>query len=136
MQTFLPYPNFACSAQCLDNKRLNQQANETRQILIAIRNGGGWRHHPAVLQWRDHVPALRLYHDVILREWIVRGRNNTRDMMEPAASTIVMPPWLGDERYHSSHRAALLFKEPRWYSQFGWDEIPELNYHWPVRIDR
>lgn len=33
MQTFLPYPEFIKSAQCLDNKRLGKQRVEAKQIL-------------------------------------------------------------------------------------------------------
>jgi hypothetical protein len=43
-----------------------------------------------------------------------------------------MPPWLGDNKFHSAHRSALLFKDFAYYSKFGWDESPELNYVWPV----
>ncbi len=32
----------------------------------------------------------------------------------------------------SNHRAALLYKDPEYYSQFGWTEEPALEYHWPV----
>ena len=36
MQTFLPYPDFAKSAMCLDNKRLGKQRIECLQILKAL----------------------------------------------------------------------------------------------------
>ena len=35
MQTFLPYPDFARSARCLDNRRLGKQRVESYQILRA-----------------------------------------------------------------------------------------------------
>lgn len=41
------------------------------------------------------------------------------------------PPWLGDERVHSSHRANLLRKKYAHYSQFGWKETPVKGYYWP-----
>ena len=53
MQTFLPYPDFAKSAACLDNKRLNKQIVECKQILMALSGESkGWRNHPAVLMWK------------------------------------------------------------------------------------
>lgn len=39
MQTFLPYADFAESAQCLDNKRLGKQRVECLQILNALARG-------------------------------------------------------------------------------------------------
>jgi hypothetical protein len=43
-----------------------------------------------------------------------------------------MPPWFGDERFHSSHRAALLWKAPAIYGAYGWTETPCEDYFWPV----
>lgn len=77
------------------------------------------------------------YTDACIREWIRRGfENNMPLMLDPQAPyylQIEMPPWLGCEKFHSSHRAALLHKDRDWYSQFGWSEEPELNYVWPTQ---
>ena len=60
MQTFLPYPDFAKSAACLDNKRLNKQIVECYQILRAITDPTyGWQNHPAVNMWRGFKGAYR-----------------------------------------------------------------------------
>jgi len=131
MQTFLPAPNFACSAMVLDRQRLGKQRLECVQILNAIRNGGGWRNHPAVRMWRGHEAALQLYHDVMVREWERRGYVNNMPQFLPPPETIVMPSWLGREDFHASHRAALLLKDPRHYAQFGWTETPANAYVWP-----
>ena len=40
------------------------------------------------------------------------------------------PPWLGNEAFHSSHRANLLRKDYQYYSQFEWSENPENPYVW------
>lgn len=144
MQTFLPHPNFVASAAVLDRARLGQQRNEARQIISAIRNGGGWRNHPAVKMWRDHVPALELYHDCVIREWERRGYVNTQELRRPIPDDpeqrsawgqnpdLTMPPWLGDPEFHASHRSQLLLKMPDWYGHFGWTEVPGLPYKWPV----
>jgi hypothetical protein len=39
---------------------------------------------------------------------------------------------MGHHDFHSSHRAALLYKDFEWYSQFGWCEQPQLHYLWPI----
>lgn len=44
-----------------------------------------------------------------------------------------MPPWLGDEALHASHRSNLIRKDPEWYGRFGWTEPPDLPYVWPVQ---
>lgn len=142
MQTFLPYPNFAASAMVLDRQRLNKQVLEARQILSAIQNGGGWRNHPAVRMWRGHTNALRLYHDVMLREWVRRGYKTTQSELLPPPTddtlrqiwveSIIMPSWLGRGDFHSAHRAALLAKDPTHYSRFEWEEEPVIAYVWPL----
>jgi len=135
MQTFLPYPDFKKSASVLDNARLGKQRLEAVQIIRANRKGeGGWINHPAVVQWRGYEYALRQYLDACITEWVLRGFNNTmcRMWLQPH-ETPIMPPWLGDKRYHASHRAVLLYKAPDHYSQFGWTETPEYNYYWPSK---
>lgn len=132
MQTFLPFANFAVSAMLLDQKRLGKQRLECRQILSAIDHGGGWRHHPAVRMWRGHERALELYHDCCVREWIRRGYVNNMEQILPPLDEVVMPPWLGGEEFHASHRSQLMKKDWEWYGRFGWTELVGLDYVWPV----
>jgi hypothetical protein len=54
-----------------------------------------------------------------------------------------LPPWFGDERLHSSHRAALLFKNPGWYGKLEWvekadnpDDNGKLHYWYPTNYIR
>jgi hypothetical protein len=84
--------------------------------------------------WRGYEDALRLYHDVMIAEWINRGYNNTMPFLYDYENptTGILPPWVGDEAIHASHRSNLLRKEPEYYLQFGWTEGPELEYVWPV----
>jgi len=43
-------------------------------------------------------------------------------------------PWWWSGPIHSSHRAALLFKDYDYYSQFGWEEKPATSSStlWPI----
>ena len=122
---------------CLDYRRLGKQRVEGRQIQTALQTGGGWSNHPATAMWEGYETALMAYTDACIREWIRRGYENTMPLMlnpvAPYFLDIQMPPWLGCSRFHASHRAALLHKDPEWYSQFGWTEEPELNYVWPSK---
>lgn len=140
MQTFLPYPDFAQSAWCLDRQRLGKQRVEVLQLLRALLvPGSGWANHPATRMWRSYEDALAAYGVEICREWTRRGYRDTCRIkilsIDAFTPTPVLPPWLGDPAFHASHRAALLFKSPKWYSQFGWDEIPKIEYLWPVGAD-
>ena len=135
MQTFLPYPDFYQSAQCLDRARLGKERVECLQILHAITEPTyGWQNHPIVKAWRGHTAYLALYGLCICDEWIARGYKDTcyakiAPYLDSAENT--PPEWLGDERVHASHRANLLRKDPEWYSRFGWSESPDMPYFWP-----
>lgn len=134
MQSFLPYESFSQSAKVLDMRRLGNQRVEVLQMMRALTGESkGWRNHPATKMWDGYEGALAAYGIAICDEWISRGyRDTCRDKLLRYPDIGTLPPWLGDERFHSSHRAALLYKKPDWYSQFGWKETPELNYVWPT----
>jgi hypothetical protein len=147
VQTFLPYPDFAHSAQCLDRLRLGKQRVEAMQILNMVlgnssysvaqkssnlrSSGFGWYNHPAYKMWINHERSLASYLEAMIHEWRdVRGYYNT--IVVPHTTLCDQPSWLGDKRLHTSHRAALLAKNPEWYGRFGWTEEPKINYWWPT----
>ena len=138
MQTFLPYPSFTESLSVLDNKRLGKQRVETHQILnVLLRRPKldgtpykGWLNHPCSVMWKDYVPALQLYFNTSLLEWVNRGFENNMSHEIINTDKIEYPGWFGFEDFHSSHRANLLKKDPEFYSQYGWTENPEDPYVW------
>jgi hypothetical protein len=146
VQTFLPYPDFAETARTLDPKRLGNQRTEALVILRACHIPTyGWQHHPAVRMWRGHAPALIAYGIAICDEWIAQGHADTvvPKLAEWAEGEILtqaelaargeLPPWLGDERVHRSHRSALLRKNAEWYRERFEAGLPDdLPYVWPV----
>ena len=141
MQTFLPDPSFAQSAKYLDRMRLGKQRVEAKQIIIALERQqrgekAGWQNHPATRMWAGYIPALAIYGEAMCDEWIRRGYNdNLRSFFSERAdypAQVQLPPWLGREDIHSSHRARLLEKFPEHYSAFGWSEVPSADgYVWP-----
>ncbi len=138
MQTFLPYANFAKSAACLDRMRLGKQRVEVLQLLNAIRNGGGWRNHPAARMWRAYMPALCEYGIAICEEWVGRGYKDTckgkieKYMRVYLGAPVNYPLWLGNRRFHTSHRSNLLRKFPEHYRSY-WPKLRnDLPYVWPV----
>ena len=137
MQTFLPFANFAASAKILDSKRLGKQRVEAKQIFEALRKGPGapWYNHPAVQQWKGYEEILKSYYNAMLKEWISRGFENTMEFLKIAPTTDVypLPWWLGNENFHRSHRARLIFKNPAHYLRH-WPEDEGYNdsrYWWP-----
>lgn len=148
MQTFVPYADMHESAVVLDNKRLNKQLLEGRQIysiLSSGRNTGGWVSHPAVKMWRNYDNALYAYLQNIMLECNFRGIateknwNAIQEMHEgnwDRGSNIVMPPWWGDERVHESHRNNLYVKDQEFYAEFHDANrvncCDKCNYFWPT----
>lgn len=157
MQTFLPYPNFRQSAEVLDNKRLGKQRVEVLQILNALTDSSyGWQNHPAVKMWRGYELMLAFYGYMVCEVWRERGFKDTckekilqimRERTDKAEyvrqarkvgvpdNTIAednMPPFVGNEQFHASHRSNLLRKDPEYYSRFGWKESDDIPYYWPT----
>jgi len=139
MQTFLPYPDFKKSAKCLDYKRLGKQRVEAKQILNILngkaklnKNGKiSWENHPAVKMWKGYEKPLTQYMNTMIQEWIDRGYKNTMEINR-SNEKFDLPPWIGDDRLHSSHRSNLLRKNKDYYSKFGWIETNDLLYYWPI----
>ena len=133
MQTFLAYPSFVQSMRVLDDSRLGNQVYREGMTLLR----GGWPNHPASKMWRGYEDALALYLQIGVMELHDRGKDYSNrpwylELFEYSHDTvIVMPPWLGDEQFHASHRSNLLRKDPAWYGQFGWTEPDDLPYIWP-----
>ncbi len=119
MQTFLVCRDFKLSAESLDMQRLGKQRIEALQILkILLGLSKSWSNHPAVLMWKGHEHALATYGAWICAEWVRRGCEDTiwAQLNELSLSRfdltteVEAPPWVGDERVHSNHRARLLHK--------------------------
>ena len=132
MQTFLPYEDFRKSMEVLDWRRLGKQRVEAHQILNVLldrTDTKGWRNHPITRMWGGYAEALQMYYNICLDEWIKRGYNNNMKH-EDITNDIVFPDWLGNKKFHSSHRANLLRKDYDYYSQFKWEENIDNPYAW------
>lgn len=142
MQTFLPYPSFTQSAQALDYKRLGKQRVEAMQIIKAItgektlkgKSYKGWVKHPCSVMWKNYVPALKRYHNVMIDEWVYRGyENSMKKYPDNEVSDLVvdLPYWFGDKDFHKSHKANLLRKNYDFYLKPSWFFVsPKLPYVW------
>lgn len=144
MQTFLPLPDFKASARCLDRLRLGKQRGEVEVILHALMGARAYRNHPATLMWDGFALALVAYGEAVCNEWINRGyRDNTLPKIRSIARELIAdgakleyPSWLGNDRFHAAHRAALYRKSPIMYPKWAHDVCdpccPGCNYYWPT----
>tara|TARA_R110002110_G_scaffold186022_1_gene393044 strand:- start:16 stop:477 length:462 start_codon:yes stop_codon:yes gene_type:complete len=132
MQTFLPYSSFYKSLQSLDYRRLGKQRVEAKQILNVLlerTETKGWRNHPITRMWDGYESALQLYFNLCVQEWVRRGYNNNMEL-EDVPDKIKYPRWLGNDIFHSSHKANLLRKDSEYYSKFFWTEDSTNPYAW------
>jgi hypothetical protein len=149
VQTFLPYADFARTAEVLDRTRLGKQRVECIQIVRALTIPTyGWRHHPAALMWRGHLEALGAYSFAIIDEWTRQGHADTcattiaADLAEAGVTDVrtqyqlaaadALPSWLGDPDFHVAHQSSLVRKDPEHYGRFFPGIPDDLPYVWPL----
>ena len=148
MQTFVPFDDFIESSKSLDNRRLNKQLLEGRQIykiLYTDQRSGAWANHPAVKMWRGYDHALFNYLVAIKNECVSRGIKTDKNWSvitemhndnQNLTDVMDMPLWWGDKRVHQSHRNNLYRKDPEYYAEFMNDDFvsccDKCNYFWPV----
>ena len=156
MQTFLPFPDYKKSMECLDKSRLGNQV--WREGITLLR--GGWKNHPACKMWKGHEYHLGCYLLAGLEVLQERNKKQYDEIYQKIINEMMKysntgaPSWLGDEKFHASHRSNLLRKakealiksrnETRlkkqqkyldvynWYTKLGWKEADNLPYMWPV----
>ena len=140
MQTFLPYADFEKCAAVLDDKRLNKQLVECRQIFkAALGLTTGWVNHPAVKMWKYNLGSLFRYYASMAREWYKRtgkphaafGSFLTSEMSPSILCDASDPYWLGNEAVHASHRANLIRKDKEHYSKH-FNDPSDKGYVWPA----
>jgi len=133
MQTFMPYPNLKKSLKCLDYRRLGKQRVEAHQILNILLNRTdkkGWKNHPAVKMWQGYENALKLYFNKAVKLWVSKGYKNTMKL-EIIDDKIILPKWIGNKKFHDSHKSNLLRKNKNHYIEFFEIVSNNLKYIWP-----
>lgn len=146
VNTFLLCKNFVESAKLLDSRRLNKQCTEAKQIIEAIErmhsksvDKSGFTKHPALLQWKDYVDALKYYYNVHREEALEREIK-----ISAPAYTFACPveeikiPWFVDcPHFWYSHCAALYLKM-KWHYKYVKLVFPRIylkyGYFWPSKI--
>jgi hypothetical protein len=137
----------------LSHKELRYQRNYAIKLLIcATRKKTPYRileRDPTSRMWRGYEVALNFLAELSRQELSQRGFDAKKKSLRTleglkeykfpkswATDTPVMPGWVGMEKIHSSHRAALLDRNWSWYAQFGWEEEPSNAIFWPGWLPR
>lgn len=163
---FVIVPDIYKTAELLDNKRLGKQRVEAKQIIDILENydntrtfAKGWSNHPATKSWIGFTNHLKVYYNIICREWIKRGftQNMSLYSIDESLFNIIpttfdgisinfdktlinqysFPVWFSFYPFYMSHQAALCRKDPLHYKFLLRDEIKpflELGYLWPCNI--
>lgn len=138
MQTFLPYADFETSASVLDNRRLQKQIVECKQIYLALTvDDYGWKNHPAVKMWKGYEKSLCDYALECVFVW--QNRFDKEHKLETYFIDIVKldvfpkPPWFGNDQFHLSHRSNLLRKDYNYYHRFFGSIPTDIPYFWPTK---
>jgi hypothetical protein len=134
------------SAEILDDKRLNKQRIECKQIYFALTDPNyGWQNHPAVKMWVGYEEALVDYAIECCAAWRRRGGADNAGLeawflLLPEYEYVrtgeySLPWWLGNEPFHTSHKSNLLRKDPQHYECFARVEgiQPTWSYVWPTK---
>ena len=148
MQTFLPYRSYKRSVRCLDYRRLGKQRVEASQLIYAITCKRkslpsdvtlsvedykqlpycSWAHHPCAIMWRNHLEALKDYHNKAITEWVARGYRNTMELASVDEGRLRYPAF--PRPFFPAMRSNLLRKDPKFYSRYGWKVPHDLEYVW------
>jgi hypothetical protein len=142
VNTFLPFPSFHESAECLDNKRLRNQLNEGKVIVRTLtQRAKAWANHPSTLMWAGYEDALMTYMAHVANEMWRRGMSVPSwapcfdvgaDVY--ASQVFLAPPWFGHPAVHESHRRNLLRKDYAWYKPRFPQEVGGSDvYAWPTK---
>jgi hypothetical protein len=137
VNTFLPYISFEECAKVLDYQRLGKQRVEAKTIINTIETKkGGWKDHVIVDMWKDHLPALRMYYNAIVNEWVKRGYNNNMELYPEEKYEV---PWFVKNisiRY--THQASLIRKYPTFYKGIFNPPAKYLKYKyiWPKKLNK
>lgn len=128
------------SVKHLDNARLNKQRVEANQILDTLTGmSKGWSNHPAVLMWRGHTDALKVYINHCIRAWIGRDKKCELEEYDIDEANVVWPWWYTWPLFHLSHKCSLLRKNPGYYDTrfvltLEEKKWLEHGYIWPSKL--
>lgn len=97
----------------------------------------GFRNHPAVKQWTPYVESLKLYFNVMVKQWVLKGYNNNYSPYKINEKNLVVPPFLYNEKFIEYQRRNMIRKDQGYYSKhFGKELEPFSGYYWFIEKDQ
>lgn len=149
METYIPYPSFAASAEVLSaSERVMSfiSAMATLSVIHEVEVVGASqeyiKRHPMVRLWREHDVFLFEYADAMYEAMspavqgkLAHRREALQRHLEWATSgsySMEPPRWLGDAEFHTQQQAALLRLNPEFYGPKFPDVSMTLVQTWPL----
>jgi hypothetical protein len=112
-------------------RRLGKQRVEALQIINILEGKPSkWANHPIVSMWKGYTESLKLYCNIMIKQWIYRGYNNNMILYDIDIDKLIMPFWLGDKELHLSHQSNLVRKKPEYYKSIFPNVPNNLPYKW------
>lgn len=161
---FIIKPDLYETARLLDKRRLGKQRVEAKQIIDSLEeydltgqiSKKGWSNHPATKSWIGFTNHLKVYFNIIVREWINRGCQNNMPLYDIDESLYNIVPcdfdgtkatydsnlfneysfpfWISFPPFYLSHQASLCRKDPKHYKELLCpllDQFLNNGYLWP-----
>ena len=113
------------TARALDDRRLNKQIIECKQILDALNGAKAWSNHPCVLQYRGYEQWLYEYLQC-LKEF-AKGRVYTPQEYSRIADKY--RPSFHTQEYFDQMKRRLYTKDPVHYEQWAHLGTSEVNWY-------
>lgn len=122
------------TAMALDNRRLNKQIIECKQILDALNGAKAWSNHPCVLQYRGHEEWL-LHYQWCLESYYRGVTNGTLDLeyydaRDESRVCEAYKPTFHTQEYFDQMKRRLYSKDKEYYEQWAHLGESEENWYW------
>lgn len=152
LNTWLPYDNYAESADILTDRHIFMQLQDCTKLLYWLTEmplnrrtpSKAQLEHPCVIQWRGYVPSLYDYTlEIMMVAYERSSLTNKQEQISEMAENINIldglvsnmkeetPSWLGNEDYHLSHKSNLIRLSRSAYESI-WPDVPDnLELIWP-----
>lgn len=142
LHVFMPYADVDKTIGCLAREHVMGSLKHGSQILGALEAPESFYGKlPDTAIWVGAVDWLTAYINKLLSHAYAKGWVDRQKGMKFLPQTVPLskakPPfWWGrteERNQHSEDRRRLLKSLPGFYSQYGWEEDPEIKAVWPER---
>lgn len=125
LRTWLPFPDFRLSVQCLADVELKAVRLSAMRLLRCIESGRTPACPSDISLWDGYGEALSLYGFLACTEARVRGypcKLRPFFARRLPKGDFDLPQWVGDPAVHTAHKVELLRRRPQHYGLL-WPEV-------------